>query len=393
MPPGEKEELKRLRREKARPKEDNEILRKAAALSCTGDNTVIHFRFVDEYRNAHKAERMRNVLGWDRSGSRTWHQDKGARQGKAGEEENPTRRIREIHTASHGACGARRITQEPRGPGCVVHRRSVARIMREYEITGTTRRRSRSLTKQDRTAPPAPDLIQRDFTAPAPGLKPVGDITCLPTAEAWLYPATVIDLCPREVVSWSTADHLRTELVTDAVRMVHAGGRTAGDAIFRPDRGPHCFFHRFRGIMAESNMRQSTGRTGSRFDDAAESFYTALRAEIGTTVRKVLDAGPAGRSPADRETLQPGADPLDDRLHHPVPGEALPPSTAWPCCMKRKCRDPRGHFALPPLPVEGMPSARAARAVVRSRHDPSVTAGNGRGVAGRPPSSRYAHRL
>ncbi|WP_443066787.1 DDE-type integrase/transposase/recombinase [Streptomyces sp. NBC_01255] len=70
-------------------------------------------------------------------------------------------------------------------------------------------------------APPSPDLILRDFTAPLPGLKFVGDITCLPTAEGRLYPATVIDLCTREVVGWSMADHLRTELVADAIRMAH----------------------------------------------------------------------------------------------------------------------------------------------------------------------------
>ncbi|MEU8435969.1 DDE-type integrase/transposase/recombinase [Streptomyces sp. NPDC029216] len=107
-----------------------------------------------------------------------------------------------------------------------MNRKRVARIMREREIVGITRRKSRSLTRQDRTAPPAPDLIPRDFTAPLPGLKFVG--TCLPTAEGWLYLATVIDLCTRDVVGWSMADHMRTELVADAIRMARAGGHTAG---------------------------------------------------------------------------------------------------------------------------------------------------------------------
>jgi transposase InsO family protein len=108
--------------------------------------------------------------------------------------------------------------------------------MRERQIAGITRRKSRSLTKADRTAPPAPDLVQRDFTAPMPGLKLVGDITCLPTAEGWLYLATVIDLRTREAVGWSMADHMRTQLVDDAIRMAHAGGHTAGNAIFHTDR-------------------------------------------------------------------------------------------------------------------------------------------------------------
>lgn len=159
---------------------------------------VIRFRFVDEHRNAHRVKRMCDVLGWDRSGYYTWHQNKEARQEKADEEEGLARRIREIHTESRGSYGALRITRRLRDQGHVVNRKRVARIMREREIVGITRRKSRSLTIQDRTAPPAPDLILRDFTAPMPGLKFVGDITCLPTAEGWLYLATVIDLCTRE---------------------------------------------------------------------------------------------------------------------------------------------------------------------------------------------------
>ncbi|WP_314618165.1 IS3 family transposase [Streptomyces sp. DSM 40976] len=189
---------------------------------------MIRFRFVDEHRNAHKVKRMCDVLGWDRSGYYTWHQYKEARQEKAEEEEGLAHRIREIHTDSRGAYGALRITRKLRDQGHVVNRKRVARIMREREIVGITRRMPRSLTRQDRAARPAPDLILRDFTAPMPGLKFVGDITCLPTVEGWLYLATVIDLCTREVVGWSMAGHMRTELVADAIRMAHEGGHTSG---------------------------------------------------------------------------------------------------------------------------------------------------------------------
>ena len=164
---------------------------------------MIRFRFVDEHRNAHGVKRMCDVLGWDRSGYYTWHKNKETRQQRVDEEEELARQIREIHTDSRGAYGALRITRALRVQGHVVNRKRVARVMRERQIAGITRRKSRSLTKPDRTAPPAPDLIQRDFTAPMPGLKLVGDITCLSTAEGWLYLATVIDLCSREVVGWS----------------------------------------------------------------------------------------------------------------------------------------------------------------------------------------------
>ncbi|MFF7985744.1 IS3 family transposase [Streptomyces sp. NPDC007901] len=245
---------------------------------------MIRFRFVDEHRSAHRVKRMCDVLGWDRSGYYAWHQNRGARQEKADAEEALACGIRAVHTDSRGAYGARRITQALRNQGNLVNRKRVARIMREREIVGITRRKPRSLTKQDRTAPPAPDLVQRDFTTPMPGLKFVGDITCFPTAEGWLYLATVIDLWTREVVGWSMADHMRTELVADAIRMAHAGGHTAGNAIFHSDRGSQYTSHQFRALLGDLDIRQSTGRTGPCFDAAAESSFAVLKAEIGTTV-------------------------------------------------------------------------------------------------------------
>jgi transposase InsO family protein len=148
---------------------------------------------------------MCDVLGWNRSGYYAWHHNREARREKADAEEDLARRIRAIHTDSRGAYGACRITQKLRSQGHAVNRERVARIMRERETVGITRRKPRSLTKQDRTAPPMPDLVQREFTAPMPGLKFVGDFTCSPTAEGWLYLATVIDLCTREVVGWPIA--------------------------------------------------------------------------------------------------------------------------------------------------------------------------------------------
>jgi len=88
-------------------------------------------------------------------------------------------------------------------------RKRVERLMREHRIVGITRRKRRALTKPD-PSPVAPvtDLIRRDFTAKAPGQRFVGDITCLPTFEGWLYLATVIDLHTREVIGHAMAEFL-----------------------------------------------------------------------------------------------------------------------------------------------------------------------------------------
>lgn len=135
--------------------------------------------------------------------------------------------------------------------------------MRERGIVGITRRRRRSLTRQDATAAPALDLIGRNFTADAPGQRLVGDITYLPTAESWLYLATTIDLHTREVIGHAMAAHMRAELVTDAVTLAHRRGLVDPHAIFHSDRGSQYTSTEFRTTLTRLNMRPSMGRVSS----------------------------------------------------------------------------------------------------------------------------------
>ncbi|MBP2334754.1 transposase InsO family protein [Saccharothrix coeruleofusca] len=133
-----------------------------------------------------------------------------------------------------------------------------------------------------------PNLTGRDFTAPAPGRRLVGDITCLPTPEGWLYPVTVIDLHNREVIGHAMADHMRAELARDALSFAVERGLISGNAVFHADRDtpPGCS----APALAGHCIRTSVGRTGSCFDNAvAESFFATLKTEIGTTVRDTRD--------------------------------------------------------------------------------------------------------
>jgi transposase InsO family protein len=136
-----------------------------------------------------------------------------------------------IHSGHRGAYESKRVTVELRRNGRLINRKRVERLMRERGIVGITRRRRRSLTKQDPAAAPAPDLIGRDFTAQAPGERFVGDITYLPTEEGWLYLATTIDLYNREVVGYAMAEHMRAELTCDAIELAHRRGLVRPDAI------------------------------------------------------------------------------------------------------------------------------------------------------------------
>ena len=246
---------------------------------------MIRFRFVDEHRGAYGVKRICRVLEIDRSSYYDHLARAGAREARTLAEDELAAEIAAIHAASNGAYGAIRVTRELRARGQVVNKKRVARIMKERGIAGITRRKRKSLTKADKKAPAAPDLIRRDFTAVMPGIRLVGDIIYLPTSEGRLYLATVIDLCTREVVGWSMADHMRAGLVIDAVRMAHAAGRVEGNAIFHSDRGSQYASKEFRDELTRLDMRQSAGRTGSCFDSAAaESFFAVLKSEIG--VRK-----------------------------------------------------------------------------------------------------------
>lgn len=248
---------------------------------------MIHrYRVISEHHATYGVARLCRVLAVPRrQGYYEWLAAQPAAAQRAADEDQLAVEIRTIHGDHKGAYGSPRVAAELRRRGRRINRKRVERIMRERGIVGHTRRRRRSLTKQDPAAAPAPDLIGRDFTAPAPGQRLVGDITYLPTAEGWLYLATTIDLFNREVVGHAMAAHMRAELVCDAVALAHRRGLVAPDAIFHSDRGSQYSSTEYRATLKALRIKQSMGRVGSCYDNAvAESFFASLKAEIGTRV-------------------------------------------------------------------------------------------------------------
>jgi transposase InsO family protein len=183
--------------------------------------------------------------------------------------------------AGRGAYGCRRVTAQLNRDG---HRCSVglvADLMREAGLRACQPRAYKRTTVPGEEPVMAPDLIGRDFTAPAPGQRLVGDITYLRTGEGWLYLATVIDLATKMVVGWQLADHMRTSLVTDALDMAIGGGHAPPGAIFHSDRGAQYRSAAFARFCQASGIASSTGRTGVCWDNAAaESFFGALKNEM-----------------------------------------------------------------------------------------------------------------
>jgi putative transposase len=194
--------------------------------------------------------------------------------------------IRAIHGRSLGTYGSPRVHAElQHGHDIHVGRKRVERLMRADGLSGRHLRRRRGLTKQDRAAAPAPDLIGRDFsptTTPIPGARMVGDITYLATGEGWLYLADTLDLATRSVLGYAMADHMRASLVVDALSMTATRVQLPEGAIFHSDRGSQYTSLAFARACDQLGITRSMGRTGSCFDNAAaESFWGTLKRELG----------------------------------------------------------------------------------------------------------------
>jgi putative transposase len=190
--------------------------------------------------------------------------------------------IREIHDETDGTYGEPRMTPELRDRGWAVNHKRVERLMRVHGIVGVHKPPRVRTTIPAEHAPPLPDLIGRLFDPGAPDVAWVGDITYVPTGEGWLYLASVIDLGSRRWLGYSMADHMRTELVADALCMAAGarGGVTEG-IIFHGDRGSQYMSGEYRDLIAELGMVQSVGRTGVCWDNSvAEAAWSSLKREL-----------------------------------------------------------------------------------------------------------------
>ena len=193
-----------------------------------------------------------------------------------------TEHIRQAHEASKGRYGAPRIHAQLRRQGRRHGRKRVARLMRAAGLHGRTPRRFKRTTISDPSAAARADLIRRDFAvnAAAVNTRWCGDITYLPTWDGWLYLATVIDIASRRVVGFAPAEHLRTELVADALANAVAARDPAPGVIFHADRGCQYTSGDYATLAGDLEVTLSTGRTGQCWDNAlAESFFASLKGE------------------------------------------------------------------------------------------------------------------
>ncbi len=196
--------------------------------------------------------------------------------------------VAEAFTAARGLHGSPRLFDDLREAGWVVGEKTVACSMRRQHLVARQIRRRGGLTRQDRAAPKFPDLIRRDFSSARPNVRWVGDMTEIPTGVdgrgAKLYLATVIDLYSRRLLGAATGLHPDAELACEAIKMAVAarGGAPAIEGVvFHTDRGSTYTAHAFTGLCRRLGIRQSMGRVGSCFDNAAaEAFFSSLEWEV-----------------------------------------------------------------------------------------------------------------
>jgi len=190
--------------------------------------------------------------------------------------------ITTIHSESDGTYGSPRVHKELVKRGTPCGRRRVRRLMRGAGLEGRCKKRFRTTTVADPAAETAKDLIQRHF-GPCDELdrRYVGDITYISTWEGWAYLATVIDLASRRIVGWALREHMRTDLVEEALKRAFSSRRPAKGLIFHSDRGCQYTSGDYAKLARDNGVVLSVGRTGQCWDNAvAESFFATIKREL-----------------------------------------------------------------------------------------------------------------
>ncbi|WP_375371987.1 IS3 family transposase [Salinispora sp. H7-4] len=270
-----------LRRRVRELEEERDILRRAARYFAGGDALVNRFQFVADYQQRYGVKRLCQIVGVPRSSYYHWRSATAGRAARQAADAALADRIRAVHAEHDGTYGAPRITAELRDAGLAVNRKRVARVMRRFGVRGLRLRRRLRTTVPDPAAAKAPDLIGRDFTTPEPNQRYVGDITYLPVGErGFLYLATVIDLHSRRLAGWAIADHMRTELVIDALYVAQRTRGSLTGAIMHTDHGAQYTSKAFADACTTAGVQQSMSAVGSSADNAlAESFNATFKRE------------------------------------------------------------------------------------------------------------------
>jgi putative transposase len=246
--------------------------------------------FVDVHRDRFGVEPILRVLDIATSTFYGWQARQHAPCQRSLDDRALLGRIRAIHARSGGTYGAPRVHAQLRRDGVRVGRKRVERLMRAAGLHGAfLRKRWRGSTRQDPRATPAPDLVNRQFSAPAPNRLWVADISRIPTGEGPLWLASVRDAFSRRIVGWKSSDRADTDLVLGALEYAIWGRDLHADPdpdqrrlIHHSDKGAQYTAIRFTQRLADVGIAASTGSIGDSYDNAlAENFLLGVEGRAG----------------------------------------------------------------------------------------------------------------
>jgi len=254
----------------------------------------VRFGFIVKYRGIWPTAWLCEALGVSRGGFYAWLTRPPSQH--AGRDEALGAKIRTSFLQSDRTYGARRVWHDllAEGEPCGLHR--IERLMRRHALRARPRRRRvpAAAGTPSRSAV-SPNVLNRQFDAPAPNRKWVADFTYLWTAEGWLYVAAVVDLFSRRVVGWSMSATMTAELVTDALVMAIWRRGTSEAVLHHSDRGSQYTSEPFQRLLADQGLSCSMSRSGNVWDNAAmESFFSSLKTErIARTTYRTRDQAKA----------------------------------------------------------------------------------------------------
>lgn len=240
----------------------------------------MRFQWIHQQREAFEVSIMCEVLHVSRSGYYSWAtRSPGEREHRRVE---LIEQIRQAHEQSMQTYGSPRIHAELAEQEIDVCVNTVAKLMKQAQICSVMHRKFLvRTTDSNHDLPVADNLLDRVFEAKLPNQKWCCDITYIPTGEGFLYLAAVIDLCSRKIVGWSMADHLRTELCSDALDMALRSRRPGNDLIHHSDRGVQYASVDYQRLLQSHKIVVSMSRVGDCYDNAMmESFWGTLKTEL-----------------------------------------------------------------------------------------------------------------
>jgi putative transposase len=245
---------------------------------------VSKYAFIDAQKANFEIRALCRALSVPESSYYDWHKSGRDRHGaRTAASACLVEAIRDVHGGSEGTYGSPRVHDELRKKGVVVSLRRVAETMADAGIAGLSgREHSTTTTRRDRMSAPFPDLVGRSFLPMFPNTLWYGDVTYIWIVDRFWYLATVIDAATKELLGWAFADHMRTELVSDALHAaVRRRGAIGAGLIFHSDRGSQYTSDEYGIVCGLYKIRQSMGRRGVCFDNAgAESFFATIKREL-----------------------------------------------------------------------------------------------------------------